>query len=65
LAVAPTLAAAQTAAQVAPASETLGADEQQIYGASVILQLGIALALAAVIYFGIKALDGNDDPASP
>jgi hypothetical protein len=65
LAVAPTLAAAQTASQVAPAGETFGSDEQQIYGASVILQLGIALALAAVIYFGIKALDGNDDPASP
>jgi hypothetical protein len=65
LAVAPTLAAAQTAPQVAPASETLGSDEQQIYGASVILQLGIALALAAVIYFGLKALDGDDEPASP
>ncbi len=62
----PTLAAGSTAAaEVAPASETLGSDEQQIYGASILLQLGIVIALAAIIYFAVKALDKDDDPASP
>jgi hypothetical protein len=64
----PTLAAASTAPapELAPATETLGSQEQEIYGASIILQLGILLVVAAAIYFGIKALDGGDDePASP
>lgn len=57
--------AAAAAAEVAPATETVDSDGQQIYGASVILQLGILIALAAAIYFGAKALDGDDEPASP
>jgi hypothetical protein len=60
------MAAAQAvpAPEVAPASETFGADEQQIYGASIILQLGIVLVLAVGGYFLFKALD-DDEPASP
>jgi hypothetical protein len=67
LVAAPTVAAAQAAPapEVAPAGETLGGDAQQIYGASIILQLGIVLVLAVGGYFLIKALDGGDDPASP
>ena len=63
----PTMAAATTAPapQAVPASETLGSDEQQIYGASILLQLGIVLALAAIAYFVLQALDKDDDPASP
>ena len=56
--------AADVAAEVAPATETVNSD-QQIYGASIILQFAILVALAAAIYFGAKALDGDDEPASP
>jgi hypothetical protein len=37
---------------------------EEIYGASLLLQLGILIALAAAIYFGANALD-KDKPASP
>jgi hypothetical protein len=60
---APAMAAPQGAqAEVAPASESV--DGQEIYGASVLLQLGILIAIAAAIYLGAKALD-KDKPASP
>ena len=64
----PALAAAGQAAaapQVAPASETVESDGQQIYGASVILQVAVLIAIALAVYFGAKALDGDDEPASP
>lgn len=57
--------AAAAAAEIAPATESVGSDGQQIYGASIILQFAILVALAAAIYFGAKALDGDDEPASP
>ena len=57
--------AAAAAAEIAPATETIDSDGQQIYGASIILQFAILVALAAAIYFGAKALDGDDEPASP
>lgn len=62
----PTLAAGPNAApsEVLPAGENVDA-EGQIYGASVILQIGILVAVAIAIYFGAKALGGDDDPASP
>ena len=69
LIVTPSLATAANAGnaptEVAPASETV--EGEQIYGASVLLQLGIVLVVAAVLYFGVKQLGGgkDDDPASP
>lgn len=63
----PALAAAEsaaaTSAEVAPASETV--DGQPIYGASILLQLGIVIAVAAAIYFAVDAIGGKDKPASP
>jgi len=65
----PALAAAEsaaaTSAEVAPASETVSMDGQQIYGASILLQLGIVIAVAAAIYFAVDAIGGKDKPASP
>jgi hypothetical protein len=65
----PVMAAAENGpAEIVPASEVVTSDGQQIYGASVILQLGILVALAVVGYFGIKAIGGgndDDEPASP
>jgi hypothetical protein len=61
---APAMAAPQAApTEVAPASETV--DGQEIYGASVILQIGILIAIAAAIYLAATALDKDDKPASP
>ena len=58
--------AAPASAQAAPASETAGANgEQQLYGSSLLLQLGLLIVGAAAIYFLIDALKGKDKPASP
>lgn len=57
-------AASTRAAQVAPSSESVNGD-QQIYGASILLQLGIVIVAAGGIYLLLKALKGKDKPASP
>jgi len=63
----PTMAAADNAApvEVAPASETV--DGQQIYGASILLQLAIVLGVIGLGYLAFQAIDGggDDEPASP
>jgi hypothetical protein len=63
----PTLAAGVNAAPTsAPASETVGANgEQQLYGSSLLLQVGLLVVAAAAIYFLVDALKGKDKPASP
>ena len=61
----PVIASAAQPVQVAPASEIVDSDGQQIYGASVLLQIGLVLLVATAIYFGAKAITGDDDPASP
>ncbi|WP_332812064.1 hypothetical protein [Sphingomonas sp.] len=60
----PVLAAGGHAASsdVAPASETISGDNQQIYGASLLLQAGILLALILGGYFIYEAID---NPSSP
>jgi hypothetical protein len=62
---APTMATATSAApaEVAPASETV--DGEEIYGASILLQLGILIGVIALGYLAYTALKGNDKPASP
>lgn len=57
-------AASARATQVSPSSETVNGD-QQIYGASILLQLGIVIVAAGGIYLLLKALKGKDKPASP
>ncbi|HKT14651.1 MAG TPA: hypothetical protein VJR87_04515 [Allosphingosinicella sp.] len=57
--------AAAAPARVAPPSEQIGQDGQQIYGASVILQIGVVVLGAVALYFLIDQLKGNDKPASP
>jgi hypothetical protein len=60
----PVLAAGSNAAssEIAPASETISGDNQQIYGASLLLQAGILLALILGGYF---IYDAIDKPSSP
>jgi hypothetical protein len=64
LAATPAVAAAGNAAsaEIAPASETISGDNQQIYGASLLLQAGILLALILGGYF---IYDAIDSPSSP
>jgi len=65
----PTFAAASSATapvtEVAPAPEGIPADSQQIYGASVLLQVGIVIVVALLIWLAVDQLGGNDKPASP
>ena len=57
--------AAAAPAPVVPASEQIGQDGQQIYGASILLQIGLVVVAAAAIYLLIDQLKGKDKPASP
>ena len=65
----PTVASAANAAPataVTPASETVdGSNQQQIYGASILLQVGVLVVLAIIAYFAIDKLGGSDKPSSP
>jgi hypothetical protein len=66
----PTIAAAAGApappTQVAPAAESVPGGQQQIYGASVLLQVGIVVVVALLVWLAIDQLGGgNDEPASP
>jgi hypothetical protein len=58
--------AAPATAEVLPANETIEG-QQELYGASILLQLGIVIVAAALIYFAASQLGGggDDDPASP
>jgi len=64
----PALAAGNDAAsarsEVAPAPQSVNPDGQQIYGASVILQVGIVVAAALAAYLIYKAVK-KKHPASP
>jgi len=66
----PTMAAAADAGaaarEVSPAQETIDANgQQQIYGASVLLQLGILVVAGVLIWLAVDQLGGNNKPASP
>ena len=64
----PTLAAGSSAptTEVAPAPESVApGSQQQIYGASILLQVGIVVVVALLIWLAIDQLGGNDKPASP
>jgi hypothetical protein len=66
LAAAPAAAAGSNAASsdIFPASERISGDNGQIYGASLLLQLGILVVLGLGIYFAADALS-NGKPTSP
>lgn len=55
-------AASVASSEIAPASETISGDNQQIYGASLLLQAGILLALILGGYFIYEAIDSPSSP---